>query len=170
MGDLRIEEVAPDHWSAWRDLRLRSLRDAPDAFGSTYRREVAFVESDWRSRLDVTSGPDVIAYADDRPVGLGAGWRDEPGQLMVVAMWTEPAWRGRGVGRQVLDHVVGWGAARHLRVHLWVADANPAARRLYERYGLRPDGRTMPLRDGSPFTASHLILATEPAGPTGSAC
>jgi len=29
-------------WQALREIRLQSLRDAPDAFASTYAREAAF--------------------------------------------------------------------------------------------------------------------------------
>ena len=150
--------VAPEDWRTWRSLRLRALLQNPDAFGSTHDREAEFDEDTWRSRLDGTGGPAVIAHVDETPVGLGAGWIYEPGRLMVVAMWTEPAWRGHGVGRKVLDHVVAWARQRNLRPNLWVADTNPEARRLYERYGFRADGETTPLRDGSDLTMSRLVL------------
>ncbi|MDG4791256.1 GNAT family N-acetyltransferase [Micromonospora sp. WMMD1102] len=150
--------VGPDDWKSWREIRLRALRQDPEAFGSTHEREAAFTEPEWRYRLDGASGPSVLAYAGDELVGIGAGWLYEPGRLMVVAMWTEPDRRGAGIGRQVLDHVVGWARERDLPVELWVADDNPAARRLYERYGFRPDGRTEPIREGSDATMSHLVL------------
>ncbi|MGI5212915.1 GNAT family N-acetyltransferase [Plantactinospora sp. CA-290183] len=162
MSDVRVEQAGPESWPAWRDIRLRSLLADPEAYGSTHEREAAFDEATWRSRLDGTGGPAVLAFAGEEPVGLGAGWRDEPGRLMVVAMWTAPSWRGRGVGWQILDHLVGWARERSLLPHLWVADANPGARRLYERYGFRPDGETMPLREGSPLTATHLGLPAAP--------
>jgi GNAT superfamily N-acetyltransferase len=155
---VRTQVATPGEWEAWRDIRLRSLRHDPDAFGSTHEREAAFDEATWRSRVDGSGGPAVLALVEDAPVGMGAGWTYEPGHLMVVAMWTEPSWRGRGVGLQVLDEVVGWAAARDLRPELWVADTNPEARRLYERYGFRPDGETEPLREGSPVTMSRLVL------------
>jgi GNAT superfamily N-acetyltransferase len=161
MSDVRTEEVTPEGWPAWRTIRLRSLRQDPDAFGSTHEREAAFDEATWRSRLDDTNGPSILAYADGEPVGLGAGWCYQPGRLMVVAMWTEPAWRGRGVGRQVLDHVIGWGQERALLIDLWVADTNPGARRLYERYGFRPDGRTEPMHEGTDLTMSRFVLPSE---------
>ncbi|ROT27995.1 GNAT family N-acetyltransferase [Micromonospora sp. HM5-17] len=159
LRDIRIEQVGPDRWTTWRDLRLRALRGDPDAFGSTYDREAGFDEATWRSRVDGTTGPALLAYAADQPVGMGAGRCDEPGWLMVVAMWTEPSWRGRGIGRQILAHVTGWAGTRGLRCHLWVADGNPAARALYERYGFRSDGETMRLREDSELTAHHLVLA-----------
>jgi GNAT superfamily N-acetyltransferase len=146
VGDVRTVAVGPDDWKSWREIRLRSLRQDPDAFGSTYEREAAFTEQTWRSRLDGTSGPSVLAYAGDEVVG------------MVVAMWTAPDRRGQGIGRQVLDHVIGWAGERGLLVDLWVADGNPGARRLYERHGFRPDGRTAPIREGSEATMTHLVL------------
>lgn len=162
MTSIDVHQVAPEGWQAWREIRLRSLAQDPDAFGSTYEREAAFDETTWRSWLDGTSGPAVLGYAGEVPVGMGAGWLGEPGRLMVVSMWTDPSWRGRGVGTRVLEHVVGWAAHRELRVHLWVADANPGARRLYERHGFRGDGRSEPLRDGSAVTKSHLVLSRHP--------
>ncbi|MEO3925294.1 GNAT family N-acetyltransferase [Micromonosporaceae bacterium B7E4] len=158
MGDVRTVTVGPDDWESWREIRLRSLRQDPDAFGSTYEREAAFTEQTWRSRLDGTGGPSVLAYAGDEVVGIGAGWLHEPGRLMVVAMWTAPDRRGEGIGRQVLDQVIGWADERGLLVDLWVADGNPGARRLYERHGFRPDGRTAPIREGSEATMTHLVL------------
>ncbi|MFY1674676.1 GNAT family N-acetyltransferase [Plantactinospora sp. WMMB334] len=158
MGDVRTMTVGPDDWRSWQEIRLRSLREDPDAFGSTHEREAAFPEQTWRSRLDGAHGPSVLAYAGEEVVGIGAGWCHEPGRLMVVAMWTEPDRRGQGVGRRVLGHVVGWARERDLRVELWVADGNPGARRLYERYGFRADGRTEPIRDGADATMSHLVL------------
>jgi ribosomal protein S18 acetylase RimI-like enzyme len=62
------------------------------------------------------------------------------------------------VGQKVLDHVVGWARERRLRTVLWVADANPGARRLYERYGFCHTGESEPLREGSPITKSRLVL------------
>lgn len=158
MSEIRARSITPDDWEDWRDIRLRSLLEDPDAFGSTYARESQFDESTWRARTDGISGPAMLAYADDKAVGMGAGWLYEPGRLMVVAMWTEPAWRGQGVGRSLLDQVVGWARERALRPDLWVADANLAARRLYERYGFEPNGETAPLREESGLTMTRLVL------------
>lgn len=158
VSDISTVLATPDRWQAWRALRLRSLREDPHAFGSTHEAEARFGEETWRARLDGTSGPAVLAYVGDTAVGMGAGWLHEPGHLMVVAMWTDPGWRGRGVGGAVLGHVVDWAEERGQRVGLWVADANPDARRLYERSGFRTDGRREPMREGSLETKTHLIL------------
>jgi hypothetical protein len=94
--DVRL--VGAEAWETWRDIRLRSLRDSPDAFGSTYAREAAFAESHWTDRL-AGDEPAVLAFHDSAAVAMGAGWVYEPGKLMIVAMWTAPAARStRGTG------------------------------------------------------------------------
>lgn len=146
----------PDEWRRWRTIRLRSLEQDPDAFGSTLERELGHTEQDWRSRLEY--GCSVIADLDGRDVGLGAGFSDEPGRLMVVAMWTDPAFRGRGVGRAVLEHVVGVAGERNLGAHLWVVEGN-SAQHLYESAGFVPDGQREPVREGFPLMMRHLVLS-----------
>ena len=160
---IEVRRVRPDGWRTWRAARLRALRHDPDAFGATAEVEAGYPEALWRSRLDGTGGPAVLARVDDEVVGMGAGWVSAPGELTVVSMWTDPAWRGRGVGRAVLDEVVRWARARDLRVVLWVADGNVAARRVYERYGFAADGQETPLRPGSAVVKRRLVLPSAPA-------
>jgi len=157
--DVRV--LGPDDWSRWREIRLRALLESPEAFGSTYEREVAFAEQDWRGRLE--SEESVGALAEDaggRAVGMGAGFPDRPGYLHVVAMWVAPDARGRGVAHDVLRCIEGWAAKRGLGLHLDVNTRNTVARRSYERYGFVATGRTRPLREGSTDLVENLVLPT----------
>ena len=150
-----VRSVGPDDWEAWRDLRLRSLRDSPDAFGSTYERETGFSEILWRERL--TQGPRVLVLEDGTPVALGGGYPDDAG-LMVFGMWTDPAHRGRGHARAILDVVTGWAAERRLPVELHVALVNPGARAAYAAYGFVATGELEPLRPGSEIQIELMRL------------
>jgi GNAT superfamily N-acetyltransferase len=161
---MTVRRTTEHDWATWRDLRLRALQDTPTAFGSTYDREVAFTEADWQSRLRDPEAAAVIAYLDGQPAGMGGGFRDLPGWLHVIAMWTDPAWRGRGAGSAVLEHLKAWSAAAGLRVHLDVETGNLGARRLYERAGFVATGETRPLRDGSPYLVERMVLPTASAG------
>ena len=62
-------------WQALREIRLQALRDAPDAFGSTYAREAAFGEDEWRRRA--TRDGSFIAFLprSARPAWAAGTWR-----------------------------------------------------------------------------------------------
>lgn len=153
-----LRRLAPDDWAGWRDIRLRALADTPDAFGSTLELERTFTEADWRSRL---SGATVVASSGGEPVGCGAVFENRPGHAAVVAMWVEPAYRGQGLSRRILDDLVGWARERGLTVEIGVSRASPtahAARAAYESYGFVHTGRTHPLRPASPHTCDVLEL------------
>jgi ribosomal protein S18 acetylase RimI-like enzyme len=128
----RVVAFAPDDWELLRALRLRALAEDPYAFGSTHVRELAFDEATWRERTTR------MAYAtvDGEPAGIaGAGLPDDD-SVELLGMWTAPEFRGRGVGRALVDWAIT--SARELgrrRVGLWYADGNESARRLYERCG-----------------------------------
>ena len=150
-----VRRAGPDDWEAWRDLRLRSLADSPDAFGSTLDREQAFTREDWLDRLRSLA---VLAFVDGVPVGLGSGFRIREGWVQVVAMWVEPAYRGRGLSRRILDLVVEGARAEGRRAALEVNVANPVARAAYLAYGFVPTGERGPLREGSDQVVEHLVL------------
>ena len=154
-----VRVLRGDDWAVLREIRLRALRDSPSAFGSTYTREAGFDETHWRTRLETDSSVSVLAELDGAPVGMAGGFPDLPGLLHVVAMWVDPAARGRGIGPALLRAVEHWAHERGLGLHLDVNTANATARRSYERYGFRATGETRPLREGSDEVVERMLLA-----------
>jgi GNAT superfamily N-acetyltransferase len=144
---MEIREIDTDGWRAMRDIRLAALQNAPQAFASTYDREIAFVEADWLRRI--SGGANFLAYAPElgtAPVGIAGGIDGGPGTIELVSMWVRPPARGHGIGQALVEAVVGWARAKGMpRVHLWVAENNHSARLLYERCGFRPTVERQPL-------------------------
>jgi GNAT superfamily N-acetyltransferase len=142
-----IREAGADDWQAMRDVRLAALRDAPQAFASTYEREVAFTEADWQRRI--AGGGSFLAYAPElgtAPAGIAGGFEIAPGTIELVSMWVSPQARGQGIGEALVQAVVGWARARDAtRVHLWVTENNGHARMLYERCGFQATAERQPL-------------------------
>ena len=153
-----------------RELRLRALADAPDAFASTLEKEAAFPEQVWRQRAEGVAGSvDFIACEDGAGIGMAAIFAeaDVPGRMHLVGMWVHPRHRRRGVARALVEQAVRWAEAdRASEVVLWVADHNIPARRLYERAGFQPTGDHQPLPSNPTLTESRfrLSLHRSPAG------
>jgi predicted GNAT family acetyltransferase len=144
-----LRALGPDDWETFRDIRLRSLADSPDAFGSTWERERAFTEAEWRRRLGVP----VYVVEDPRPVAIG-GTFDQEGVPHVWGMWTDPAHRGRGHAWRILDALIPPGTPAQLDVNV----TNDGARTAYQRYGFVGTGHLEPLRPGSDQRIELMVL------------
>ena len=155
----QIREVGADGWQAMRDVRLAALRDAPDAFASTYEREAAFAEADWQRRI--AGGGNFLAYAPElgvAPVGIAGGFETGPGTIELVSLWVRPEARGHGIGQALVQAVVGWARSRGIsRIHLWVAENNDHARLLYERCGFSPTAERQPLPSNAELTEIGMV-------------
>jgi hypothetical protein len=53
----------------YKDFRLLSLKVAPEAFGSTLERELAFTDETWYNRLANPQAVTFLALQGDRVVG-----------------------------------------------------------------------------------------------------
>lgn len=162
---ISIRSVAAHEWREYRQIRLRALRDSPDAFGSTYDAEVARPDEAWASRVEaaISSGRDRLLFAFDSDELCGLVWgklaASEPGRADVFQMWVAPASRGKGAGRALLAETLAWasGVGVH-RIRLGVTTGDSPATRLYAASGFRPAGEPEPLRTGSALLAQNLEL------------
>lgn len=143
-----VRETAMDDWQRLRDIRLTALRDAPDAFASTYAEQVGFGEAHWRDWI--ARGGAFLAYVPEvnasEPAGLIGGYPEGPDTVELISMFVRPQARGRGVGEALVAAVIDWARARNATsVHLWVTETNKHARILYERCGFSLTDERQPL-------------------------
>lgn len=135
----------------YRELRLRALKDAPSAFGSTYDDEALRPISEWTERVVRAAGGSeralFLAFVAAECVGLAGCVEDDLGaDRQLVSMWVAPAHRGTGVAGDLVDAVLGWAAEMEARsIGLWVTKDNSRARRFYERCGFAVTGDVQPL-------------------------
>jgi GNAT superfamily N-acetyltransferase len=141
-----VREVSPDDWETLREVRLAALREAPQAFGSTYAREAPFTEEQWRGRFNARSVT-FFGYLPQTPEPAGlAGLYVADGVPDLVSMWVRPSARGHRVGKALITAAADWVKAHdHDAFFLWVTESNTAARTLYERCGFAPTGERQPL-------------------------
>jgi ribosomal protein S18 acetylase RimI-like enzyme len=151
--------------SAYRALRLRALREHPEAFTTAYeeaeRQPLAFSEQ----RLGAADRRFWGAFDGGRlcgAVGLDLETRAKTRhKATLVAMYVAPEHAGRGFGRALVDALVEDARAGGLElVVLTVTEGNSSAMKLYERAGFRSFGvepRAMKAA-GRAYAKNHMYL------------
>jgi ribosomal protein S18 acetylase RimI-like enzyme len=132
-----------------RPLRLRALREDPDAFGSRLADEQDRPDADW----DFWVHDSLIAFDGDTPVGM-ANLKLDGDEAKLFGMWVAPEARGRGVAEELARALIERAGERPIT--LCVAEPARAARRLYERLGFTPTGTTGTLRPDSDIRTVDL--------------
>jgi ribosomal protein S18 acetylase RimI-like enzyme len=142
-GDMfQVRRAIPGDESIVRAVRLEAMAGAPEAFGSTYERELARTPADWQRWL--STGATFLLMDGDRASGIVAGLHDPSDSAIVhlMSMSVDPACRGGGAADALVASVLSWARAEGARaVRLSVIDANARALRCYERNGFRVTGR-----------------------------
>lgn len=141
--DIRLLDTADAE--AFRDLRLRSLRDHPDVYHSTPEEWGDDIER-YRNRIaanDVAGAFDegrLVAFAV-LAVGQARTGAKQRHKSEVWSVYTAPEMRGRGVGRRVMEFVISRARERGLEaLVLSAVTSNAAAVGLYQRLGFETFG------------------------------
>jgi ribosomal protein S18 acetylase RimI-like enzyme len=164
---ITIETVTPATAMLFKDARLRALRDAPGAFGSTYAKEALLTDGDWVKRVAQWTGETSTAYlamGAGVVCGIAAGYLDADDATCaeLVSMWVAPSHRRGGVGRALVSAVLAWSRTRGARnLLLLVTCTNEGAIAFYERLGFTMTGRT------KPYPNDPAVIEYEMSKPTG---
>ncbi len=136
---VRIQPITDDLLEPCWQLRLRALRDHPDAFGQPYE-EVADHDSDAVRHLYETfwvyrnNGVFGAFTSDDTLVGMigVAGWHrpKEEHRANIWGVYVAPEFRGMGISDQLLAAAIDYGRSMEgvLQLHLEVISTNAASR------------------------------------------
>lgn len=164
MNEYKIRVLTPADWYIYKSLRLASLNDAPDAFGSTHERESAYTQSEWESRLDPAGRasfalPLVIECGED-PIGIAWGLMHDTDSKIahVYQMWVSPNARGKGIAKALLERITAWAIARKCDlIELSVTTTNDAAVSLYDSSGFLYSGQVEYLREGAALKTKIMV-------------
>jgi ribosomal protein S18 acetylase RimI-like enzyme len=152
--------------AAYREVRLRALREDPDSFLASAEEEEAVTVEENAQRLE--AGDMLGAFVEGRLVGTALVRREKRRKgahiANLYAFWVAPEVRRRGIGsalvRRAIDEAVKLGAEQ---LQLGVSETALAARRLYERAGFRVVA-TLPraIKDGDRHLDEHLMMRMLP--------
>jgi GNAT superfamily N-acetyltransferase len=136
-----IEQLRTGDGGRLRAIRLRALRDAPDAFSTTFDEAASRPRESWDLQLEMLAT--FVASLGGCDVGLVRGApHDRCGDTgYLISMWVAPEARRQGIGSALVDAVVDWARTQGLRrLLLDVAETNAPATALYARKGFVPNG------------------------------
>jgi ribosomal protein S18 acetylase RimI-like enzyme len=166
---VEIRKLTPDDAPAYRALRLRGLRDHPEAFTSSYEEDDTHPAQLAAARLASRSETFWGAFQGAElygVVGLERATRlKNRHKGTVVGMYVAGEVAGQGVGRQLLEVLLATARAEGLlSLVLTVTEGNQHALRMYEQAGFRSFGvEPLAIRVGERFHAKnhmHLDLST----------
>jgi ribosomal protein S18 acetylase RimI-like enzyme len=165
---VEIRQITPADAAAWWTLRLRALRESPEAFGSTHDEAVDRPLASAAARaLPDDDAPDnfTLGAFTDRLVGF-VGFEREEGRKnrhkgSIWGMFVAPESRGQGIGRALLAALVARARqqADLEQIILTVVSENAAARELYRSFGFTTYGiEPRSLRDGERYYDEDLMV------------
>ena len=161
-----VRKLTEDDLEAIWALRLRALKDNPEAFGSTYEETLARGKSWMLQRLRGKEDETFYLGAfEETLIGMVAFYREEGSKSRhkgyVVSMYVLPESRGLGAGKALMQELI----IRTKQIEgleqllLAVVTTNQAAYQLYrslgfEMYGTEPKA----LKLGEEYWDEHLMV------------
>ena len=132
----------------YQEVRLTALKVNPEAFGSTFEREVKFTLEMVAERLKPTKEKFVLGAFNDHHslVGMVTFMRETGMKTLhkgnIFGMYVAPEARGQGVGKALLLEVISMAKKCDglEQINLTVVSNNDAAKRLYESVGFEVYG------------------------------
>ncbi|WP_299494455.1 GNAT family N-acetyltransferase [uncultured Shewanella sp.] len=165
MSTLNVRVLKKEDWLTYRALRLLSLQDSPDSFGSTYGSEIKFSNEEWLSRLELDNRAKyalpLMAELNGVAVGLAFGVLHHPFDKTahIYQMWVSPSVRGQGVGSLLLNKIIVWAKGCDVDyLCLAVTTVNLGAIYLYKTTGFESYGSLEKLRETSALAVQPMRL------------
>lgn len=144
--NIRILDVSDAR--IYQDLRLSTLKNNPEAFGSTYERERNYPLETVAERMKPTDDKFVLGALNETGmlVGIVAFVREggikTSHKANVSGMYVTPEYRGKGIGKALMLELIG--RAKHRdgveQINLAVISENGTAKKLYKSLGFEVFG------------------------------
>lgn len=151
----------------YRNIRLEALKNAPEAFATSYEEEehvpVEMVELRLKAEGAITFG----LFHFEELVAVGTLLFEQKQKLShratFVAMYVNPEHQGKGMGRELLTYAIKHARSKEEidQIYLTVVSTNNRAKELYESLGFKcygVDKRALKLANGMYFDEALMVL------------
>ncbi len=145
---MEVRRIRADEGLALKEVRLRALREEPDAYHTTHDEAAVHADDEWHARAARgADGAYEALFVLDRGGGRLGGMvytnalADPPHDAFISAMWLDADLRGGGKADALMQAAESWARAMGSpQVELWASFSNDRARRFYARHGYVPAG------------------------------
>lgn len=170
MENVEIVKLQPQQWESYKDLRLRALKEEPQAFSSTYEDSVKYPDSFWQERLKQAYVGNsqwlLFAKQADNLVGMaGAYVADEEDAAEVVGVYVAREVRGQGISKKLVVDLIN-KIKQDKSIKKLLIGVNPeqvAAMGLYQGLGFKIIGEDkMIMGNGKQYDNYEMVLILSP--------
>lgn len=153
-------KLQPSDTPRYRQARLDSLQNFPEAYGSLHEEEAAMPKLKFETFIEQDSAEGVFvgAFCEEQLIGIVGMTRDGRYKTRhrgdIVQVYVDPAYRGQGVGENLMRTIIdiAFAIEGNEQLHLGVVSENLTAIRLYEKMGFEAYGvYKNHFRDGSRY-------------------
>ena len=143
---MHIRRLAPEDALVYREFRLRGLREHPAAFTSSHEEEIVQPLATTGRRLAADSETRMLGAFVGATLAGAVGLAGETRlknrhKATVVAMYVQPEFARRGIGRALVERLIVEARAMGIeQLVLTVTASNPGARKLYANAGFETFG------------------------------
>lgn len=170
---MKIRLLNASDAKVYRDIRLRGLKESPQAFSESYEDEFEKTLPEFAEEIVPIGNPPqqftlgAISDQGGGLLGIVSFRRDTRSKArhkaMLYSMYVLPEARQHGVGHELLEAVIE--KAKHLegleQIHLWVLHSHRSAATFYKECGFKSQGPLVKgdLKIGNQYVdAEYLVL------------
>jgi ribosomal protein S18 acetylase RimI-like enzyme len=109
---IEIVKLTSSDWQEYRAIRLRSLKEDPQAFGANYQSNFEYPEEEWKRRLENASKGEknwlLFAKEGDKFVGMIGAFLEDGATdtATIVSVYVPIEERGKGVSNKLMDGIL----------------------------------------------------------------
>ncbi|UXI68462.1 bifunctional helix-turn-helix transcriptional regulator/GNAT family N-acetyltransferase [Tahibacter amnicola] len=157
-GPILLRDLAPGDLG-WIIERHGVLYAVEHGYNSAFETLVAEVATAFRRQHDPRRERAFIAERDHQRLGCVFVVREDDATAKLRLLLLEPAARGHGLGRRLVDECVRFArGAGYRRMVLWTHAHLDAARRIYHAAGFRRESEELDSRFGRPLVAENWAI------------
>ena len=157
-NEIEVNILSKNEWERLRTIRIRALRENPEAFGADLNEVETRLKEDWLR--DYAKEDYLVASINGVDVGMlyiEVLTGDHGATCWIGGCWTDPVHRGKGVMRALFNYINEKAIDKNwIRQGLGVWTDNYSAIKAYENLGFTFVGEKMPgSREGKFF--QHMV-------------